>query len=166
MMDESDDDFKELCASFFQRMKKNGTKEACGERKTQKASKSTQRKNTLKRTKPAATESKTPHPPGERKAGSGSQVSRSQKPGASKRQERAPAPSEHGEGGAAAELRESVRRPQTGNWAGTTAGTVPERQAEVTALLEAGGQDTVWKGPGSKIFWLCRPDSVCPNSSP
>lgn len=113
MMDESDDDFKELCASFFQRMKKNSTKEVCGERKTQKASKCTQRKNTLKQTKPAATESKTPRRPRERKAGSGSQVSRSKKPGAPKRQESAPAPSEHGEGSTAANLRESVRRLQT-----------------------------------------------------
>ncbi|KAK2495706.1 hypothetical protein MC885_009869 [Smutsia gigantea] len=115
MMDESDDDFKELCASFFQRMKKNGTKEVCGERKTQKASNSTQRRNTLKRTKTAATKSKTPHSPGERKAGSGSQVSRTKKPGAPKRQrqESAPAPSEHREGSPAAELQESTRHTQT-----------------------------------------------------
>ncbi|KAM4820223.1 structure-specific endonuclease subunit SLX4 isoform 2-T3 [Thomomys bottae] len=51
MMDESDEDFKELCASFFQRVKKNGTKEVFGEKKTQKASSSTQIRNKRKKTK-------------------------------------------------------------------------------------------------------------------
>ncbi|XP_012921093.1 structure-specific endonuclease subunit SLX4 isoform X2 [Heterocephalus glaber] len=54
-MDESDDDFKELCASFFQRVKKTGTKEVLGERKTQKSSNSAQIRSISKKTKQSAT---------------------------------------------------------------------------------------------------------------
>ncbi|XP_058426155.1 structure-specific endonuclease subunit SLX4 [Diceros bicornis minor] len=114
MMDDSDDDFKELCASFFQRVKKNGTKEVSGERKTQKASESTQISK-LKRTKPTATKSKTLQGPGERKTRSGSQAPRTKKQGARKWQESELAPPENGEGGmhASAVLRENAQSTQT-----------------------------------------------------
>ena len=122
-MDESDDDFKELCASFFQRVKKNGSKEVSGERKTKKASNSTQTTSKPKRAKPAATKSKTPQGPRERKTRTGSQATRTRKQGAPKRREREPAPPENGEGSmpAAAVLRESAWGSQTGNPARSTA---------------------------------------------
>lgn len=117
MMDESDDDFKELCASFFQRVKKNGTKEVSGERKTQKASNSTQITSKPKRTKPAASKSKTLQSPRERKTRSGSQAPRTKKQGAPKWQESESAPSENGEQSvlASAVLWESAQSTQTGN---------------------------------------------------
>ncbi|XP_016066840.1 PREDICTED: structure-specific endonuclease subunit SLX4 [Miniopterus natalensis] len=98
MMDESDDDFKELCASFFQRVKKNGTKEVSGERKTKKASNITQITSKLERTKSAATKSKALQGPRERKTRSGSQTTRTKKQVVPKWQESEPAPSENGEG--------------------------------------------------------------------
>lgn len=113
-MDDSDDDFKELCATFFQRVKKNGTKEGSGERKTQKASDGTQTSKP-KRTKPTATKSKTLQGPRERKTRSGSQGPRTKKQGARKCQEREPAPPEDGEGGvcASAVFQECVRSTQS-----------------------------------------------------
>lgn len=120
-MDESDDDFKELCATFLQRVKKNGTKEVSGEGKTQKASNSTEISK-LKRTKPAATKSKPLQGPREKKSRSGSQAPRTKRQGAPKLQESKPAPPENGEGSvpASAVLQESVQNPQTGNWARVT----------------------------------------------
>ncbi|XP_045368676.2 structure-specific endonuclease subunit SLX4 isoform X1 [Camelus bactrianus] len=114
-MDESDDDFKELCASFFQRVKKNGSKEVSGEGKTQKASNSTQIRSKLKRTKPAASKSKTLQGPAERKTRSGSQAPRPQKQRAPKWPESEPAPPENGEGGvhASAVLQDSTWSTQT-----------------------------------------------------
>ncbi|XP_057603271.1 structure-specific endonuclease subunit SLX4 isoform X2 [Hippopotamus amphibius kiboko] len=114
-MDESDDDFKELCASFFQRVKKNGPKEVSGERKTQKASNSTQIRSKLKRTKPTASKSKTLKGASERKTCSGSQVPRTQKQGAPKWPESEPAPPENEEGGmcASAVLPDSAWSTQT-----------------------------------------------------
>ncbi|KAM9208617.1 LOW QUALITY PROTEIN: structure-specific endonuclease subunit SLX4 [Dugong dugon] len=91
MMDESDDDFKELCASFFQRVKKNGTKELSGERKKQKASDGTQIRSKLKRPKRTTTKSKTLHGPAEEKTQSGSQATRTKTQGAAKSQGREPA---------------------------------------------------------------------------
>ncbi|XP_059887617.1 structure-specific endonuclease subunit SLX4 [Delphinus delphis] len=115
MMDESDDDFKELCASFFQRVKKNGPKEVSGERKTQKASDRIQIRSKLKRAKPPASKSKTLQGPAERKTRSGSQVLRTQKQGAPKWPESEPAPPENGEGGvhASAVLQDSAWSTQT-----------------------------------------------------
>ncbi|XP_070316915.1 structure-specific endonuclease subunit SLX4 isoform X5 [Odocoileus virginianus] len=98
MMDESDDDFQELCASFFQRVKKNGPKEVSKEKKTQKASNGTQIRSKPKRTKPTASKSKTPQGPTERKTRPGRQVPRTQKHGAPKRPETEPAPPENTEG--------------------------------------------------------------------
>ncbi|XP_032957266.1 structure-specific endonuclease subunit SLX4 isoform X1 [Rhinolophus ferrumequinum] len=132
MMDESDDDFKELCASFFQRVKKNGTKEVLAEKKTQKTSNSSQIANKLKRTKPAATKSKTLHGPRERKTRSGSQAPRTKKQGAPKWQESEPAPPENGEQSVLAStvLQESARSTQTGNPARNTARTSREENRE------------------------------------
>ncbi|KAK1344763.1 hypothetical protein QTO34_013464 [Cnephaeus nilssonii] len=112
MMDESDDDFKELCASFFQRVKKNGTKEVSGERKTKKSSNITQLTS-----KPTATKSKTLQGPRERKTRSGSQATRTKKRGVPKWQESEPAPSENGEGSALASamLWRSAWSTRTGN---------------------------------------------------
>ncbi|XP_040491345.1 structure-specific endonuclease subunit SLX4 isoform X2 [Ursus maritimus] len=114
MMDESDDDFKELCASFLQRVKKNVTKEVSGEKKTQKASNSTQISKP-KRTKPTATKGKTLQGPRERTTQSGSQAPRTKKQGAPKWQRSEPAPPENGEGRvlAPAVLQESVQNTQT-----------------------------------------------------
>ncbi|VFV20836.1 structure-specific endonuclease [Lynx pardinus] len=114
MMDESDDDFKELCATFLQRVKKNGTKEVSGERKTQKASNSTETSKP-KRTKPTATKSKTLQGPREKKTRSGSQAPRTKRQGAPKWQESKPAPPENGGGGAPASavLQENVQNTQT-----------------------------------------------------
>uniref|UniRef100_A0A8C3W0D3 Structure-specific endonuclease subunit SLX4 n=1 Tax=Catagonus wagneri TaxID=51154 RepID=A0A8C3W0D3_9CETA len=115
MMDESDDDFKELCARFYQRVKKNGPKEGSGERRTQKASKSSQIRSKLKRTQATASKSKTLQGPAERKTQSGSQVPRTQKQGAPKRPQSEPAPPENGEGGvcASAVHRDSAWSAQT-----------------------------------------------------
>ncbi|XP_066869547.1 structure-specific endonuclease subunit SLX4 isoform X2 [Kogia breviceps] len=115
MMDESDDDFKELCASFFQRVKKNGPKEVSVERKTQKVSNSTQIRSKLKRTKPTASKSKALQGPAERKTRSGSQVLWTQKQGAPKWPKSEPALPENGEGGvhASAVLQDSAWSTQT-----------------------------------------------------
>ncbi|XP_036885753.1 structure-specific endonuclease subunit SLX4 isoform X1 [Sturnira hondurensis] len=115
MMDESDDDFKELCASFFQRVKKNGSKEVSGERKTKKASNDTQITSRPKKAKPTATKSKTIQGPRERKTRTGSQAARTKKQGAPKQQESEPAPPENGEGSmpASSVLRESAWSSQT-----------------------------------------------------
>lgn len=144
MMDESDDDFKELCASFLQRVKKNVTKEVSGEKKTQKASNSTQISKP-KRTKPTATKGKTLQGPRERTTQSGSQAPRTKKQGAPKWQRSEPAPPENGEGRvlAPAVLQESVQNTQTGNWAKTTARTFPKRKPEVTTVLNQGSENFV-----------------------
>lgn len=128
MMDESDDDFKELCASFFQRVKKNGTKEVSGERKTKKASNITQITSKLERTKSAATKSKALQGPRERKTRSGSQTTRTKKQVVPKWQESEPAPSENGEGSvlASAVLWKTAWSTQTGNPARNTARTSRE----------------------------------------
>lgn len=99
MMDESDDDFKELCASFFQRVKKNGTKEVSGERKTRKASNSTQIRSKLKKNKQSTTKSKTLHGPTGKKPQLGSQDPSTKKPEATKLEEREAALAVNGEGG-------------------------------------------------------------------
>ncbi|XP_070269220.1 structure-specific endonuclease subunit SLX4 isoform X2 [Myotis yumanensis] len=124
MMDESDDDFKELCASFLQRVKKNGTKEVSGERKTKKSSNITQLTS-----KPTATKSKTLQGPRERKTRSGSQATRTKKQGVPKWQESEPAPSENGEGSvlASAVLWKSAWSTQTGNPARNIARTSTEK---------------------------------------
>ncbi|XP_049984830.1 structure-specific endonuclease subunit SLX4 isoform X2 [Alexandromys fortis] len=98
-MEESDDDFKELCASFFQRVRKNATKEVSGERKKPKAAGSSQKRGTLKETSQAATRSKSLQGPSEKKPRSGSQASRTKKQGAPKSQEGDPALPVHGKGG-------------------------------------------------------------------
>lgn len=123
MMDESDDDFKELCASFFQRVKKNGTKEVSGERKTKKSSNVTQPTS-----KPAAPKSKTLKGPRERKPRSGSQATRTKKQGAPTGQESEPAPSENGEGSvlASAMLWRGAWSTQPGNPGRNIAGTSTE----------------------------------------
>ncbi|XP_032184518.1 structure-specific endonuclease subunit SLX4, partial [Mustela erminea] len=114
MMDESDDDFKELCASFLQRVKKNVTKEVSGERKTQKTSSSTQISKS-KRTKPTATKDKALQGPREKKTRSGSQAPRTKKQGAPEWQRSEPAPPENGGGSvlASAALQEGVQSTQT-----------------------------------------------------
>uniref|UniRef100_I3MBM1 Structure-specific endonuclease subunit SLX4 n=1 Tax=Ictidomys tridecemlineatus TaxID=43179 RepID=I3MBM1_ICTTR len=99
MMDESDDDFKELCANFFQRVKKNGTKEVSGEKKTQKASSSTQIRNKLKKKKQSTTKSKTLLGPAGKKPKLGSEDPSTKKPEATKLQENEQALSVNGEGG-------------------------------------------------------------------
>ncbi|XP_035303977.1 structure-specific endonuclease subunit SLX4, partial [Cricetulus griseus] len=108
MMDESDDDFKELCASFFQRVKKNGTKEVSGERRKPKAAGSTQKRGKLKETKQTATRSKTLQGPSEKKPPSGSQASRTKKQGAPKSQEGDPALPVNGKGGVLAPIPQPV----------------------------------------------------------
>ncbi|XP_076434074.1 structure-specific endonuclease subunit SLX4 isoform X3 [Peromyscus maniculatus bairdii] len=98
-MDESDDDFKELCASFFQRVKKNATKEASGERKKRKASVSTQKRGKPKETRHTATRSKALQGPSEKKPRTDSQASRTKKQGAPKSQAGEPALPVNGKGG-------------------------------------------------------------------
>ncbi|XP_038184024.1 structure-specific endonuclease subunit SLX4 isoform X3 [Arvicola amphibius] len=98
-MDESDDDFRELCASFFQRVRKNATKEVSGERKKPKTAGSSQKRGTLKETSQAAARSKSLQGPSEKKPRSGSQASRTKKQGAPKSQEGVPALPVHGKGG-------------------------------------------------------------------
>lgn len=136
MMDESDDDFKELCASFLQRVKKTVTKEVSGERKTQKTSSSTQISKP-KRTKPTATKDKALQGPREKKTRSGSQDPRTKKQGAPTWQRSEPAPPENGGESvlASAALQEGVQSTQTGNWARTPARMFPERKPEGTVLF-------------------------------
>lgn len=139
MMDESDDDFKELCASFFQRVKKNGTKEVSGERKTKKSSNITQLTS-----KPTATKSKTLQGPRERKTRSGSQATRTKKRGVPKWQESEPAPSENGEGSALASamLWRSAWSTRTGN---------PVRNIARTSIEETRGDLYYFKPRGGKF---------------
>ncbi|XP_048189246.1 structure-specific endonuclease subunit SLX4 isoform X2 [Perognathus longimembris pacificus] len=85
MMDESDDDFKELCASFFRRVKKNGTEEVFGEKKTRKISSNTQIRNKLKKAKQPATK-KTFQDTVKKKPPSHSQAARTEQEGAIKSQ--------------------------------------------------------------------------------
>ncbi|KAM5227750.1 structure-specific endonuclease subunit SLX4 [Ctenodactylus gundi] len=86
-MDESDDDFKELCASFFQRVKKQGAKEAT-KRKTQQASNNAQISNKARKTKQSSTtKRKTLQGPVEKKPRSGSQAPRTKKQRAAKSKE-------------------------------------------------------------------------------
>ncbi|XP_019843575.2 structure-specific endonuclease subunit SLX4 isoform X3 [Bos indicus] len=115
MMDESDDDFQELCASFFQRVKKNGPKEVSKEKKTQKASNGTHIRSKPKRTKPTASKSKTPQGAAERKTCPGGPVPRTQKHRAPKRPKTEPAPPENTEGGVhtSAVLQDSAWSTQT-----------------------------------------------------
>lgn len=122
-MDESDDDFKELCASFFQRVRKNATKEVSGERKKPKATGSSQKRGTLKETSQAATRSKSLQGPSEKKPRSGSQASRTKKQGAPKSQAGDPALPVHGKGSVLAPapqpvLCEKAQSIQTGNQQG------------------------------------------------
>lgn len=137
-MDESDDDFKELCASFLQRVKKNVSKEVLGERKGQKASNSTQISKP-KRTKPTGTRGKTLLPR-EKKTWSGSQAPRTKEQGAPKQQESEPAPPKNGEGSvlASTPLQKGAQTTQTGNCARTTA----RMFAEVVVLFLSRGPKT------------------------
>lgn len=152
-MDESDDDFKELCASFFQRVKKNGTKEVSGERKTQKASNSTQITNKPKRTKPTATKTKTLPVPRERKTRSGRQAPRTKKQGAPKWQESEPTP-ENGERNVLASpvLQESARSTQTGNPARNIARTSREETRGDLYYLKPGVEKLSEKGQVVNYF--------------
>lgn len=122
-MDESDDDFKELCASFFQRVRKNATKEVSGERKKPKTTGGSQRRGKLKETSQAATRTKSLQGPSEKKPRSGSQASRTKKQGTPKSQEGDPALPVHGKGGVLAPtprpvLCEKAQGIQTGNQQG------------------------------------------------
>ena len=156
MMDESDDDFQELCASFFQRVKKNGPKEVSKEKKTQKASNGTQIRSKPKRTKPTASKSKTPQGTTERKTRPGCQVPQTQKHRAPKRPETEPAPPENTEGGVhtSAVLQDSVWSTQTGN----QSEPLPERTPEVICTILNQGSENFLKA--SKFLWLCRPYSL------
>ncbi|XP_028616779.1 structure-specific endonuclease subunit SLX4 isoform X2 [Grammomys surdaster] len=98
-MEESDDDFKELCASFFQRVKKNAPKEASGERTRRKASGHTQNRGKRKEASQAVARSKALQGPSEKKPRLGSQTPRTKKQGAPKSQEGDPALPENGKGG-------------------------------------------------------------------
>ncbi|XP_051023519.1 structure-specific endonuclease subunit SLX4 isoform X2 [Acomys russatus] len=102
MMDESDEDFKELCATFFQRVKKNTTKEVSGERKKQTASSNPQKRGRLQGASQTATRSRAPQGPSEKRPRVGSQAPRTKKQGAPKSQEGDPALPVNGRGGALA----------------------------------------------------------------
>ncbi|KAG8506452.1 Structure-specific endonuclease subunit SLX4 [Galemys pyrenaicus] len=117
-MDESDEDFKELCASFFQRVRKNGTKDTSGERKRQRASHSARTRSTLPCTKqPAVKSTPAAGPPGrKRPPGSRAPGTKPPAPAPTRGQEHGPASPEDGEGGALAPATpaESRTRLQTG----------------------------------------------------
>ncbi|XP_006874965.1 PREDICTED: structure-specific endonuclease subunit SLX4 [Chrysochloris asiatica] len=96
-MEESDDDFKELCSSYFQRVKKSGPKELSRDRKKPKASSSTQIRNKLKKPRQTASKSKTLPGSTEKKSRVGRQASRAANRGAAKSQEQEPiTPTENG----------------------------------------------------------------------
>ncbi|XP_070316912.1 structure-specific endonuclease subunit SLX4 isoform X2 [Odocoileus virginianus] len=158
MMDESDDDFQELCASFFQRVKKNGPKEVSKEKKTQKASNGTQIRSKPKRTKPTASKSKTPQGPTERKTRPGRQVPRTQKHGAPKRPETEPAPPENTEGGihTSAVFQDSVWSTQTGN----QSEPLPERTPEVICTILNQGSENFLKAKAT-MDSLSQPPPSC-----
>ncbi|XP_055265324.1 structure-specific endonuclease subunit SLX4 isoform X2 [Moschus berezovskii] len=157
MMDESDDDFQELCASFFQRVKKNGPKEVSKEKKTQKVSSSTQISKP-KRNKPTASKSKTPRGPNERKTCPGSQVPRTQKHGALKRPETEPAPPENTGGGVhtSAVLQDSAWSTQTGN----QSEPLPERTPEVICTILNQGPENFLKAKATTDS-LSQPPPPC-----
>ncbi|XP_045141887.1 structure-specific endonuclease subunit SLX4 isoform X2 [Echinops telfairi] len=96
MMEESDDDFKELCASFFQRVKKNAPKELSGEKKKPKAS-SIQIRSKQKRPRQTAANSKTLRGPKGKKQQPRSQAFQAKNQGIAKLLEPGPAPTENGE---------------------------------------------------------------------
>lgn len=126
-MEESDDDFKELCASFFQRVKKNATKEASGERPRRKASGHTQNRGKRKEASQVVARSKALQGPSEKKPRLGSQTPRTKKQGAPKSQEGDPALPVNGKGDVLAPtpdepvLCERAQSIHTGNQAGPTA---------------------------------------------
>ncbi|XP_029400596.1 structure-specific endonuclease subunit SLX4 [Mus pahari] len=97
-MEESDDHFKELCASFFQRVKKSATKEASGERTRQKASGHTQNRGKRKEGRQVVARNKALQGPSEKKSRLGSQTPRTKKQGAPKSQEGDPALPVNGKG--------------------------------------------------------------------
>ncbi|XP_074136088.1 structure-specific endonuclease subunit SLX4 isoform X3 [Sminthopsis crassicaudata] len=66
-MDESDDDFNELCSKLLRRVRKKGAKEGIGETRTQKEASNIQTKSKLKRTK-LSTKIKVSHDSTEKKA--------------------------------------------------------------------------------------------------
>ncbi|XP_075420477.1 structure-specific endonuclease subunit SLX4 isoform X2 [Tenrec ecaudatus] len=96
MMEESDDDFKELCASFFQRVKKNAPKELSGEKKKSKAS-SIQIRSKQKRPRQTVAKSKTLQGPKGKKQQPRSQTFQAKNQGIAKLLEPDPAPTENGE---------------------------------------------------------------------
>lgn len=126
-MEESDDDFKELCASFFQRVKKNATKEASGERTRRKASGRTQNRGKRREASHVVARSKALQGPSEKRPRLGSQTPRTKKPGAPRSQEGDPALPENAKGDVLAPtpdqpvLCERAQSIQTGNQAGPTA---------------------------------------------
>ncbi|XP_037363989.1 LOW QUALITY PROTEIN: structure-specific endonuclease subunit SLX4 [Talpa occidentalis] len=114
-MDESDEDFKELCASFFQRVKKNGPKDGSGERKRPRAPDSTQTRSRPQGTKLTTAKSSAPAGPRATKARPGSRAPRARQSGPTRCQEQGPVPPDDGEGGALAPAAppESTRSTQT-----------------------------------------------------
>lgn len=153
-MDESDDDFKELCASFFQRVKKNATKEASGERKKRKASVSTQKRGKPKETRHTATRSKALQGPSEKKPRADSQASRTKKQGAPKSQAGEPALPVNGKGGVLAPspqlvLCERAQSIPTGNQQGPTSGAhchpLPDLVLETCAFVNRASENLLVK---------------------
>lgn len=108
-------------------MKRNGTKEASGERTRQKASGHTQNRGKRKEGRQVAARSKALQGPSEKKPRLGSQTPRTTKQGAPKSQEGGPALPANGKGDVLAPtpdqpvLCERAQSIQTGNQAGLTA---------------------------------------------
>lgn len=151
-MDESDDDFRELCASFFQRVKKTAIKEVSGD-KTLKGRSGT-RINKLKKTKPTVPKTKTLPGPGEKKPHSGNQA-----PGAETRRETTEQQSElavaaNGEGDV---LAPGADQPGLCERAQDTPTGKPTR---ATFAGRKPGAGELWKQPGSECWpWVGHPAS-------
>lgn len=95
-MDESDEDFKELCASFFQRVKKT-TKDVAGERKAQKAVNGAEPRRKPQRARQTQSKSTALPEPIERKCLSSTEGLKRRKPGAALGSQ--PTPPENGDAG-------------------------------------------------------------------
>ncbi|XP_020851115.1 structure-specific endonuclease subunit SLX4 isoform X2 [Phascolarctos cinereus] len=137
-MDESDDDFNELCSKLLRRVRKKGAKEGLGETRTQKEGSSTQTKNKLKRTK-LPTKTKISHDSAEKKTELGKRGPARGNEGkceVTSRESRVAPTSQREEDMLAAPQKEPVPQPsQPKNWTGVPDDSSQTASHCLTALL-------------------------------
>ncbi|XP_036593751.1 structure-specific endonuclease subunit SLX4 [Trichosurus vulpecula] len=130
-MDESDDDFNELCSKLLRRVRRKGAREGLGETRTQKETRSIQTKSKLKRTK-LPTKTKISHDSTEEKTELGKRGPASENEGKCEvtcHESRVAPTSKREEDVLAATQKEPVPQPsQSKNWTG-----VPDDPSQTTS---------------------------------